>query len=149
MKRRVVSSFALLAIALAGANLSADIVRESTGQRRVELDKMELKPFPSAAWSKLASWTGDAITEASIKEKPVLIISWASWHQASLKALALAQKMADKFGGQGLVVVGVHHQQGWAEAADAAKSRAKFVMAHDSASGFRRSSASTTNPRFT
>ena len=35
--------------------------------------------------------------------------------------------MADKFGGQGLVVIGVHHQQGWAEAADAAKTRERQV----------------------
>jgi hypothetical protein len=146
--KRVVPLIA--AFCLAALPLSADVVRTATGQRRVELDKMELQAFPSEAWGKLSGWTGgDAITPTSSKDKPILIMTWASWHPASLKALALAQKMADVYGGQGLIVVGVHHQNGWADAPEAAKSRgAKFTLALDTAGEFRKAIKSDHDPDF-
>ena len=140
----------IAALCLAAVPLSADVVRTATGQRRVDLDKMELRPFPADAWAKLSSWTGgEAITASSGKDKPILIMTWASWHPASLKALALAQKMADTYGAQGLIVVGVHHQQGWAEAAEAAKTRGvKFTLALDSAGEFRKALKIDHDPDF-
>ena len=148
MMRRSLSLVALSVALLAGSPLSADIVRESTGQRRVELDRMELQAFPADAWGQLSSWT-NADAAPSMKERPVLIVGWASWNQASLKAIVLAQKMADKFGAQGLVVIGIHHPQGWADAAEAAKSRGvKFPIALDTSGGFRKAIKIDHEPEF-
>jgi hypothetical protein len=141
---------ALVALGLCGSPLSADVIRESTGQRRVDLDKMELKAFPADAWGKLAAWSGgDALTAGSTAGKPVLIMTWASWHPASLKNLGLAQKMADKFGAQGLIVVGVHGPQGWNEAPKAAQDRgAKFLLAHDATGDFRKTLLVDHDPQY-
>ena len=149
MMLRSVAPF-VVALCLTGTSLSADIIHSATGQRRVELEKMELKPFPSDAWGKLSNWTGgDAITAATAKDKPILIMTWASWHPSSLKSLALAQKMAETYGGQGLIVVGVHHQNGWSDAAEAAKSHgATFLMALDAAGEFRSAIKSDHQPDF-
>ncbi len=148
MKLRLLPFFA--AALIAASPLCADIVRTSTGQRRVDLDKMELQPFPAEAWSKLTAWSnGAALTEQSIQNKPVLIMTWASWHPASLKSLALAQKMSDTFGPQGLIVVGVHNKTGWENAGEAATSHgAKFLMAHDSTGEFRKAIKCDHDPDF-
>jgi hypothetical protein len=144
MPRRVLPLAFLASVTLAAApfstTLSADVIRESTGQRRADLDKMELAPFPAEAWGKLTAWAnGDALTPASTADKPILIVSWSSWHPASVKGLSLAQRMADKFGPQGLIVLGVHGAQGWDDAAKIAGDRAvKFPLAHDSSGDFRR-----------
>src|SRR5204863_1210080 len=46
--------------------------------------------------------------------------------------------MADKFGPQGLIVLGVHGPQGWADAPKVAQERgAKFLLAHDAQGDFR------------
>jgi AhpC/TSA family protein len=150
MHRRSPLAAALIALACAAPALHADILRESTGAHRAQLDKMELQAFPADAWSKLTAWTGgDALTAGATDGKPVLIMTWASWHPASLKSLGLAQKMADKFGPQGLIVVGVHNTQGWAEAAETAKTRgAKFLLAHDSAGEFRKALSVDHDPSF-
>lgn len=101
MPRRVLPLVALLALGLVGSPVRADVIREGSGPQRAALDKMELQPFPSDAWSKLSNWTnGDAITPARIDGKPVLIFTWAAWHPSARRAVQLAQKMADKYGGQ-------------------------------------------------
>jgi thiol-disulfide isomerase/thioredoxin len=135
---------------LAQPIFAGDVVRNSTGQRRVDLDKMELTRFPAEAWAKLTAWTnGEALTAASMDGKPVLIMTWASWHPSSLKTIPIAQNMAAKFGGQGLVVVGVHQAQGWDGAAAAAKSKGlTFPLAHDSAGEFRKALKVGTDPDF-
>jgi thiol-disulfide isomerase/thioredoxin len=140
MTRRALPLLALAALGLVGAPLNAaDVLREGSGPLRATLDKMELQPFPADAWSKLSDWTsGDAITQAKIDGKPVLVFNWASWHPSGRRALQLAQRMADKYGGQGLIVVGVHHPQGWADAAKfASDAGAKFTIAHDAKGDFR------------
>lgn len=136
-------------LALASPVLQGDIIRESTGQHRAQLDQMELQPFPGEAWSKLQSWSGDALSSASIGGKPVLIMTWASWHPASLRALGVAQRMADRFGKDGLIVVGAHHPQGWDEAAQTLKDRGgTFLIAHDSSDGFRNALKVKHDPSF-
>lgn len=145
---------ALAVVTLAGllsqAALAGDVVRNSTGQRRVDLDKMELTRFPAEAWTKLTAWAnGDALTSASMDGKPVLIMTWASWHPSSLKTIPIAQNMATKFGTQGLIVVGVHQAQGWDGAAEAAKSKGlTFPVAHDSAGDFRKALKVSSDPDF-
>lgn len=139
MTRRAVTLVALAALGLLAPALTADIIKEGSGPQRTALDKMELQPFPSDAWSKLSSWTnGDALSQAKIEGKPVLIFTWASWHPSARRALQLAQKMSDKYGPQGLIVLGVHNPQGWDDAAKfASDAGAKFLIAHDAKGDFR------------
>lgn len=119
---------------------SADVIRESTGQRRIDLDKMELKPFPMTALSGLTDWTnGDALKPSDLDGKPVLLVNWASWNQGSVRALSLAQRMGEKFAASGLVVIGIHHPQGWEGAAEAAKGKgATFRIACDKDGAYRK-----------
>jgi hypothetical protein len=151
MKCRSPFALAVLAAALACSPVSAqrggagggggavDIIRDATGQRRADLDKMELKDFPADAWGKLSQWTGDPITASGTDGKPVLILTWGSWHPASLRALSTAQQMAERFGPQGLIVVGAHHPMGWEKAEQIAKDRAAgILLAHDAQGDFRK-----------
>ena len=96
-------------------SVQADVLREGSGARRSELTKMELAPFPVAAWGGLTDWTGGvAPTSESMNGKPVLIVTWAGWYPVSVnQGLKPAQDMAAKYADKGLVVVGVHHDQGW------------------------------------
>lgn len=130
--------------------LSADIVRDSTGQRRVELDRMELAAFPADSWGKLSGWVnGPAPTAPSMDGKPVLIMSFATWQPASVKAAPVAQAMLTKYGAQGLIVVGVHHKQGWDLAAADAKAKGwTFPIANDSAGEFRSALKIDHDPEF-
>ena len=129
-----------IAVVLCVAGLGlAEIVREGSGQRRDALDKMELTDFPPSAWSDLDGWTnGDALNADNTAGKVVLVCTWSSWYRVSLKALPVAQQMSDQFGDKGLIVVGVHHPEGWDGAADMAASRGvTFRVAHDTAGKFR------------
>lgn len=139
MLPRVLTIAALSACLLASSAPALDIVREST-PHRAELDRMELTNFQAEAWSKLTAWAnGEALTAVSMDGKPVLIMTWASWHPASLKTLSIAQNAMTRYGPQGLIVVGVHNQQGWDNAASQAKTRnLSFPIAHDSAGEFRK-----------
>jgi thiol-disulfide isomerase/thioredoxin len=147
MKFRALALVALAGL-LAPALYAGDVVRNSTGQRRVDLDKMELTKFPAEAWGKLTAWAnGEAVTAAAMDGKPVLIMTWASWHPSSVKALPIAQGMAAKYAEKGLVVIGVHQAQGWDGAA--AKSKGlSFPVAHDSAGEFRKALRVGTDPDF-
>jgi peroxiredoxin len=130
--KRFVSVLVIAASSLTPIALHADVLRDSTGQRRADLDKMELQAFPSV-WDGLTEWTnGGPVKAADVSGKPVLVVNWASWNPASVRALSLAQKMADQFGDKGLVVIGIHHAQGWDAAEKTAKDKgAKFPIAHD------------------
>jgi hypothetical protein len=148
MPRRLFAALAAgLALSLAPA-LAADVTTTATGQRKADLEKMELKDFPAAAWGELSAWAnGEALTAAGLSGKPVLIVTWSSWHPASLKALAIAQRMHETHGPQGLIVVGVHGPQGWDKAAEAASARkATFLLAHDAGGGFRKAIKVATDP---
>ena len=147
-------ALSLLALAAAStlalpALTHADIIRESTGQRRVMLDKMELQNAPSFL-DGLAAWSGgEALKSADISGKPVLLVNWASWNAASVRALSLAQRMADKFAKEGLVVVGIHHPNGWEGAAEAAKGKgATFLIAHDKDGAYRKAFSIDHEPEY-
>lgn len=142
-------ALACAVLCLSGSPAWSDVVRDSVGTLRAEQAKLELKPFPADAWSKLAAWNGEALSAASAAGKPVLIVTWASWHPSSLRALPAAQVMADTYGARGLVVVGIHHQQGWDKAAEAATSRGiKFASGHDADGSFRSSMKIGKDPSF-
>ncbi|MFN0131959.1 MAG: TlpA disulfide reductase family protein [Phycisphaerales bacterium] len=149
MVRRMLAAAAVGAW-LAGAALAADVTRESTGARRVALDAMELRSLPTEAWPGLTAWSGGpALTAEELDGKPVLVVMWASWHPSSLKALPLAQKMAEKFAGQGLIVIGAHHAQGYEDADKTATDRgAKFRIAHDKDGSFRKALKVDHEPEF-
>jgi hypothetical protein len=148
MNRRVLTVTALAGLALLLPSSNADIVRESTGQRRTELDRMELTAFPADAWSKLTAWSnGEAQTSGTMNGKPVLIMTFATWQPASLKAAPIAQSMLTKYGSQGLVVIGVHTKQGFDDAAATAKAKGwTFPVANDSSGEFRKAIKSDHDP---
>jgi hypothetical protein len=140
------AGLALASPSFTQAQPAAPVVnRDSTGARRAELDKMELKDFPADAWAKLTGWTnpsGEAaepVSASTYDGRPVLIFTWASWHPASQRALASAQQLADKYSAQGLLVVGIHHPTGFDKSADLLKSRnITFLQAHDATGDFRK-----------
>ncbi len=112
---------ALLAAAIlfssAAALAEPNILREGEGSRRRQLDAMELKPFPKAAWDALSDWSGgSAPSEGTLEGKVVLIVTWADWYPTSVRAMALAKRLADKHAADGLIVIGVHDADGWKEA---------------------------------
>lgn len=120
----------------------AQVVREGTGERRSALNAMELAPFPGELWSKLSGLTGggggEAIAAGATTGSVVLICTWSSWYPASLQSLTMGQRLADRYAEQGLVVVGVHHKEGWDEAAKTIEARkTTFLQAHDAEGAFR------------
>lgn len=127
-----------------------NIIREGSGPRREALNKMELKAFPSDAWSKLTDWkNGDAPTASSLQGKVVLICTWKDWHPLSKSALKTARRLAEQKGAEGLVVIGVHDQEDWDQAEKpAAPANATFLLAHDSKGEFRKAIQSDADPDF-
>jgi hypothetical protein len=111
---------------------------------------MELKPFPVEAWSALTDWkNGSAITASETSGKVVCIVTWSDFHPASLKAFQSARRLSERYGKDGLVMIGVHSANGWAEAAKpAAPEGAIFRLAHDSQGEFRKAIKSDGDPDF-
>lgn len=141
----IVAAMACGATALAGP----EIVREGTGERRAALDQMELQPFQAGLWEHLTSWTGgDRLDAQATKGKVVLLVSWASWYPSSVRSLRVAQSLAERFADD-LIVVGVHHPDGWETAAEAAKSAGvSFRTAHDAEGAFREALLIDQDPDF-
>ncbi|MBC7772296.1 MAG: redoxin domain-containing protein [Pyrinomonadaceae bacterium] len=139
-----------LALAAGAAFGQTDIAREGSGQARSAADKLELTAVPAAFWSSLSDWSnGEALTAESTKGKVVLIGTWWSAYKTSFSALSQMQKLSDKYGKDGLIVVGVHHNGGW----DGAKkvmddNKAKFLFAHDTGNKLRETLKSDQDPDF-
>ena len=146
--KRLLAFSAGLAIAMSISAASADVIRKGEGARRSQLNALELKPFAAANWAKLADWTnGAALDSASTSGKPVLIVTWAGWRDISVKALKTARKLSEKYGKDGLIVVGVHSADNWADAGKLdAPAGASFLLAHDSKGDFRRAILSNSDP---
>ena len=126
-----------------------DVIRKGEGARRQQLTAMELKPFAVANWSSLTDWTnGKAIDSASMAGKPVLVVTWAGWRDISVKGLKIAKKVAEKYGSDGLIVVGVHAAEGWADAEKPTAASGTFVLAHDAKGEFRKAILSDADPDF-
>ena len=142
---------ALLALAgHAAAQQDVTILREATGDRATTLRGMELQPFDSTLWSMLDSWTnGDALDAAATEGKVVVIATWATWNQASTRVIPMLQSLKTKHEADGLLVVGVHHEQGWDKAEQTlTQRRADFLDAHDSAGKFRKAIHADQDPDF-
>lgn len=129
----VLSLAASLLPAAASAQPSEGIVREGAASRRATLDAMELKPFPADLWAGIGAWTnGEALTSGDTSGKPVIIITWSNWYDPSVRALTAAQRVADQYASDGLIVVGLHDGEEWAEAESVAKAKGiSFRLAHD------------------
>lgn len=147
MNRRLFQSAGIAAGALllcassfATQPAETDIVREGTGDRREQLNKMELAPFPSDAWRHLSDWkNGSAPTPADLEGKVVLICTYKDWHRTSKAGLTTAQRLAERFGKDGLVVIGVHDAVGWDTAEKpATPAGGTFLLAQDAAGEFRK-----------
>lgn len=156
MNRRCWSvALLVLGVGLAGPALGtalgqvreANVVREGAGAARAAYDALELKPFPSDAWGKLADWQGGAAPAAAdLAGKPVLIACFASWHAPSQRAWRQAVRLAEQHAKDGLVVIGAHHPEGWAEAEKTAGPG--VLMAHDAQGEFRKALRSSSEPSF-
>lgn len=149
--RLVLSALALSAFA--GASLaspeSPDIRRIGVGETRTQLDTMELKAFPNVVWANLSDFTGGpAVTADSIKNKPVIVLTFSSWTPASQQALAKAAAAADKYAEKGLIVVAVHGDQRFdaAQKMITEKGYGRVVLAKDTAGKFRTGLKSTSDP---
>ncbi|HMN40172.1 MAG TPA: TlpA disulfide reductase family protein [Phycisphaerales bacterium] len=130
-----------VAVALSGAAAicladDGSIKTIARGARRDALAAMAYKPFDAELWGKVEGWTGGAApTRESTGGKPVLIVAWASWYTTSHAALGEAKKIADKY--PDVVVVGVHHRNGFDKAPEIIRSKgATFAIGHDSKGEF-------------
>lgn len=127
------------------------IVREGSGESRSKINAMELAPFPGEAWKSLADWQGGtAPTSETLNGQVVLICTYSDWYPPATRAWASFQKLAEKYGKNGLIVVGVHTDEGWADAkrhapGDASKPSNLFV-ARDAKGDFRRVLLSDQDP---
>lgn len=109
-----------------------EIRLEGRGERREALNTLQGKPFDPSLWGELKNWSGAPVTAASIKDKPVLIVTWATFYRTSFEGLRVAQEMHAAHAKDGLIVVGVHDQMGFERAADVMSEHgAAFANAHD------------------
>ncbi len=140
---------ALVASLTAASPLLAQEVKfEGRGDYRQKMDAMQGTKFDQARWKSLAAWTGSAPFSAeTTKDKVVCIVTWASWNNASAKALQEAQKAATAYGGKGLLVVGVHDRNGWDQAAQViGANKVTFPVAHDESGEFIKALGSDAHP---
>ncbi|MFG0286325.1 MAG: peroxiredoxin family protein [Phycisphaerales bacterium JB039] len=127
--------------------LAQDVVREGAGSRREQLDKMELKDFPAAAWDALSDWRGEPaeLTAGNV----TLLVTFASWYQPSMTGLVVAQRLADELGDQGLTVVGVHDPRGYEDvAAQLERRKITIPVALDAEGKFRKTLMADQDPDF-
>lgn len=153
--RLLAASFALsLGMGLVGPAWSAEpgdgIGREGEGERRLQLNAMELKPFPAEAWSKLSEWqNGSALSPADTKGKVVLIYTWSSWYPPAQRVMADVQAWSSKYAKEGLIVVCAHDKEGWADAVKPKPAEgAKLLVALDAKNEFRAAILSDNDPDF-
>jgi len=124
-------------------------MREGSGQRRASLDAMELAPFPAEAWGTLSDWVGGrAISPSDLKGSVVLLCVYSDWYDPARRAWAMARRMATSKAKDGLIVVGVHHQEEWKAAAKDVPKDGNVYLAHDAKGGFRAALLSDQDPDF-
>lgn len=143
---RILALLTALAATPALALGDDDVRREATGQRAADLTAMELKPFAGELLGGLADWqNGEAPTFASLKGKPVLIVTWTAWIPSSQqlveKAAAAAQANPD------LVVILVHADQRYELATKWLTDKGiKLLCARDAGGKFRAGIKADTDP---
>ncbi len=147
---RAILSAAIVALtACSGLAQSDQIVREGSGERREALDAMELSAFDKTLLGGLQEWTGQPVTADDLDGKPVLILTWASWHTGSTASARAAELMAKTFADKGLVVIGVHSDEGYDTAAQTAERlRLSYPVARDVDTKFRAAIKADMDPNF-
>ncbi|MBZ0173140.1 MAG: TlpA family protein disulfide reductase [Phycisphaerales bacterium] len=115
------------------------VVREGLGERRETLDEMELTQFDQSLWSGLTDWINSGpITPSAIEGKVVLIYTWSGFLPTAIRPISVVNRLADRYGQRGLIVVGVHNDEGWEDAARTAeRRRVTFPIARDAGNAFR------------
>lgn len=147
---RAILSAAIVAMtACSGLAQSDQIVREGSGDHREALDAMELDAFDRTLLDGLAEWTGEPVTADDLDGKPMLILTWASWHTGSTASARAAETMAKAFADKGLIVLGVHSDEGYDTAAQTAERlRLSFPVARDIDTKFRTGIRADMDPNF-
>src|ERR1043165_5519997 len=142
MSLHLAAAFVLSALTLAPPESA--IVREGAGHRRDQINAMELAPFPADAWKALSDWQGGpAPTPATLNGNVVLICTYSDWYPAASRAWVSTQKLAEKYGKDGLIVIGAHIAEGWSDAKKPAPAKdaskpVSLLAAHDEKGEFRK-----------
>lgn len=139
-------TIALLSALAFAAPAMAQPIRDGSGEQRVALNKMELKPFPHDVWSKLSDWQNGELAEGLTKDKVVLVLAYNDFSPAPKKAMALAKKLAAAHGSQGLIVVAAHSERGWADAEKPKVEDGSLRLAHDAKGEFRKALMAQSDP---
>lgn len=147
--RGILTATIVALAASAGLAQSEQIIREGSGERREALNAMELSTFDKSLLGGLTDWVGEPLTADDLDGKPVLILTWASWHSGSTASARAAELMAKRFADQGLVVIGVHSDEGYDTAAQTAERlRLSYPIARDAGSKFREAIKADMDPNF-
>lgn len=147
--RGILTATIVALAASAGLAQSDQIIREGSGERRAALDAMELSAFDKSLLGGLTDWIGEPVTADELDGKPVLILTWASWHSGSTASARAAELVAKRYADQGLVVIGVHSDDGFDTAAQTAERlRLSFPIARDAGSKLREAIKADMDPNF-
>ncbi len=121
------------------ATASPDVVREGVGDRRAALDKLELTPFDQGLWSGLADWkNGGPLDAESTRGKVVVIYTFAGYLPTAVRPISIVNRLAERYGDEGLVVVGVHADEAYEDGVKTAeRRRVTFPIARDTGGAMR------------
>ena len=137
--------------AMAQLELDDQIIREGLGERRDDLTKLELTPFDPAWWELLSDWriAEEPPTPDTLDGNVVLVVTFAGWYPPSVRPLAMAQRLYETYGADGLVVIGVHDPDGFDDGVEAAERRGvAFPIALDAEGEFREALLVDQDPDF-
>lgn len=131
------------------AQTGSDIVRQGAGERREQLNALELQPLKSNVLQGLSDWTnGGPITAADFSGNVTLVMTWSSFYPAANRMLPTAQRLATRYADQGLKVLVVHRAPAWEDAVkDFAGKPKNMILAKDDGS-FRSSLHAAQDPEF-
>jgi peroxiredoxin len=140
IRPRLLPIAAALGTLLAGsASANPDIAREGVGDRRAALDKIELTPFDQGLWAGLADWkNGSPVTPESTQGKVVVIYTFAGYLPTAVRPISIVNRLAERYGEEGLVVVGVHTDEAYEDGVKTAeRRRVSFPIARDAGNAIR------------